>query len=103
MKSLEDLDAKLQEVIERLGIVEAELEQMRTKTRGGPKSDKPMTEEHAFRVRFGDLKDATHKEAADALGLSYGQVFSCRGSYTFKAVRANWKPLLAEKSEGDQQ
>lgn len=99
MLSLEYLVEKYQEVEARLQAVEAELEQMKTKTRGGPKSDKPMCEEHAFRVRFGDLKDATHKEAADALGLSYGQVFSCRGGYTFKTVRANWKPLLTDKPE----
>jgi hypothetical protein len=45
-----------------------------------------MTEEDARRVLMGDLKDESHKAAAEKLGLSYGQVYSCRGGYTFKAV-----------------
>lgn len=57
----------------------------------GPKSEKEMTEEDAFRVKHGDLKDAKHKVAAETLQLSYGQVFSCRGGYTFKQVKADWK------------
>jgi hypothetical protein len=59
----------------------------------GPKTDRAMTEKDAFRVKFGDLKPPlNHKEAASQLGLSYGQVFSCRGGYTFKHVKASWKP-----------
>jgi hypothetical protein len=52
----------------------------------GPTSDRPMTEDDARRVLMGDLKDAPHKKAAEELGLSYGQVYSCRGGYTFKAI-----------------
>lgn len=58
----------------------------------GPKADRAMTDADAYRVKFGDLKDSNHKEAAATTGLSYGQVFSCRGGYTFKHVRADWKP-----------
>jgi len=54
-------------------------------------SETTMTDEHAFRVKFGDLKDTKHKAAADLLKLSYGQVFSCRGGYTFKHVTKDWK------------
>lgn len=54
----------------------------------GPKVERPMTAGDAFRVKFGDLKGLNHKEASEALGLSYGQVFSCRGGYTFKQVKA---------------
>jgi hypothetical protein len=99
MTSVAALEATLADVLKRLSAVEDELGMLRTKTRGGPKSDKPMTEEHAFRVRFGDLKDASHKEASEALGLSYGQVFSCRGGYTFKTVKANWQPKLEKPTD----
>jgi hypothetical protein len=62
----------------------------------GPKSTTTMTELHAFRVKFGDLKDTKPKEAATLLGLSYGQIFSARGGYTFKQVTKDWKPAAIE-------
>jgi len=52
----------------------------------GPKSDKPMTEDDARRVIMGDLKDASHKVAAETLELSYGQIYSARKCFTFKGV-----------------
>jgi hypothetical protein len=54
----------------------------------GPKAERPMTETDAYRLKFGDHKALNHKDAAAALGLSYGQVFSCRGGYTFKHVKS---------------
>jgi hypothetical protein len=47
---------------------------------------KEMTKEHALRVLTGDLKDKKHKEAAEALGLTYGQIYSCRLEFTFKDI-----------------
>lgn len=58
----------------------------------GPKTDRPMTDMDAYRVKFGDLVELNHKEAAAKLGLSYGQVFSCRGGYTFKHIRNGVMP-----------
>lgn len=52
-----------------------------------------MTDDHARRILNGDLKDKSHKDAAQILGLTYGQVYSCRGQYTFKHI---WKELKAE-------
>ncbi len=75
-----------------------ELQQTGGSKSRGPKADRAMTEADAFKVKFGDLKDKNHKEAAAELGLSYGQVFSCRGSYTFKHVRADWKPKDGEET-----
>jgi hypothetical protein len=57
-----------------------------------------MTAEHAFRVKFGDLKDVKHGEAAKTLGLSYGQIFSCRGGYTFKNINKDWKKAEAAET-----
>jgi DNA-directed RNA polymerase specialized sigma24 family protein len=47
-----------------------------------------MTVEDARAVILGAQRELSHKEAAAALGLSYGQVYSARGGYTFKAVTA---------------
>ena len=49
-------------------------------------SEKEMTEEDAQRVTYGDLKSVKHKEAAEKLGLTYGQIYSCRLGFTFKGV-----------------
>ena len=49
-----------------------------------------MTEADAYRVKFGDLADMKTKEAAEKLGLSYGQVYSARGGYTMKQVGKDW-------------
>lgn len=86
---------QLTEALDRIAALElrvVQLEELTTKRDNrGPKSESTMTAEHAFRVKFGDLKDVKHGEAAKTLGLSYGQVFSCRGGYTFKTVDKNWK------------
>jgi hypothetical protein len=49
-------------------------------------SQREMTNDDALRIMNGDLKDKKHKDAAEALGLSYGQIYSCRLGFTFKAV-----------------
>ena len=55
-----------------------------------------MTDADALRVLNGDMKDLQHKEAANGIGLTYAQVYSCRGGFTFKHViheleKAGWK------------
>lgn len=45
-----------------------------------------MTDEDALRVLTGDLRDVAHKEAAEKIGLTYAQVYSCRLEFTFKHV-----------------
>lgn len=52
----------------------------------GPASEKVMSEDDARRVMLGDLKGSSHKEAAELLGLSYGQIYSARKGFTFKPV-----------------
>ena len=52
----------------------------------GPDSTRQMTDEDAERVCYGDLKSMSHKLAASKLGLSYAQVYSARGEYTFKHI-----------------
>lgn len=55
-----------------------------------------MTDDHARNVLDGECKAMKHKDAAQKLGLTYGQVYSCRGGYTFKGIHkelaaAGWK------------
>ena len=74
-------------------------EALATKRDRGPASEREMTEEDAYRVKFGDLKDTKHKAAAEALKISYGQVYSARGGYTFKQVKEDWKDKQAKSAE----
>jgi len=53
----------------------------------GPESTREMTEDDARRLKFGDLKGAKTKDAAKALGLSYGQVYSAVKGFTYKKVK----------------
>jgi hypothetical protein len=57
---------------------------------------KNMTDADALRVMTGDLKGLDHKEAGEAAGLTYAQVYSCRKEFTFKHVHkdlrdAKWR------------
>lgn len=58
------------------------LEQPKTTASSG----KEMTDDDARRILTGDLSTVKHKEAAEKLGLTYGQVYSCRGEFTFKHI-----------------
>ena len=70
---------------ERVAALEIRVAAIKVRDRG-PKSERSMTDDDAARVKFGDLAEMTHKEAAKELGLSYGQVYSARGDYTFNHV-----------------
>jgi hypothetical protein len=54
-------------------------------------SPREMTADDAKRILTGDHMNSKHQVAADALGLSYGQVYSCRLEFTFKAVHKEMK------------
>lgn len=96
MKTIEKLaaDAKLAAVIAKVNeLVDAH---QAANDRRGPKSTREMTDEDARRILpTGDLAEKSHKEAAEALGLSYAQVYSCRGEYTFKHIHKEVKEKLA--------
>ena len=62
----------------------------------GPASEKVMTEDDARRAMLGDLKGDSHKEAAEKLGLSYGQIYSARKGFTFKGI---YKEMITAKTE----
>lgn len=77
--SNKEIAEKLNEVIEALNNLNAPRDR-------GPKAERTMTDEDARKVIFGELKDVSHKAAAEQLGLSYGQIYSARKGFTFKPI-----------------
>ena len=78
----------------RLDALEEKVSKIRTRDRG-PKSTRTMTDQDAFDVKFGQFAKLGHKAAAEATGLSYGQVYSARGGYTFTHIESDWKSAEA--------
>ena len=54
-------------------------------------AQREMTDDDARRILTGDLADKKHKDAASALNLSYGQIYSCRLEFTFKHIHKEMK------------
>ena len=90
MKSLNERIEKLEAQVAELS---EKLSELKPRDRG-PKSTRQMTDEDATRVIWGDLKELSHKEAAKELGLSYNQIYSARGEFTFKHL---WKEYFENK------
>lgn len=82
---LKDVVAKVNEIIELLNT------KPKAQRDRGPESTREMTEDDARRLLLGDLAAKNHKEAAQELGLSYGQVYSARKGFTFKSVYKEWR------------
>lgn len=55
-----------------------------------------MTDEDALRVLTGDLRELSHKEAAEKIALTYAQVYSCRLEFTFKHVHKDLRDNVKE-------
>lgn len=55
-----------------------------------------MTDEDAKRILTGDLANLKHKDAAARLGLSYGQIYSCRLEFTFKHIHKEMREAKIE-------
>ena len=81
-----DTKASLADVITKVNVLISKVASIKVRDRG-PKSERSMTDDDAARVKFGNLKAASHKEAASELGLSYGQIYSARGGYTFNHIK----------------
>lgn len=84
--TLEERVARLEEIVANIKVRDR-----------GPKSERAMTDEDAWRVKFGDLAGLSHKQAASELNLSYGQIYSCRGGYTFNHVKKEANPKVSPK------
>lgn len=89
------LQEQLKEATDRIMALEAANE-----AKAGPKSERAMTEDDARRIlALGDLEAAGHKEAAEKLNLSYGQIYSCRKGFTFKQIHKDVEQRLKEAAE----
>lgn len=73
---------------DRLNALESEVKSLKEANakKSEARSTREMTDDDALRVLNGDLKEKSHKECAELLGLSYGQIYSCRLEFTFKQV-----------------
>jgi len=88
--------AKLADVVAKVNeLVEAYNAQPKGRDRG-PDSTREMTEDDARSILMGEQKDASHNDAAKALGLSYGQIYSARKGFTFKSVYKEWRDAQVE-------
>lgn len=83
MKSLAEA---VENLTKRVTELEERFSEIKIRDRG-PSSTRQMTEDDARKLILGDMKDVPHKTAAEKLGLSYGQVYSARGGYTFKHLQ----------------
>lgn len=100
-KNLENRLLALEEQIITLSTI---VEDLRAKVEGRNKSapvKRNMTDSDAEEVLRGDLAELGHKEAAEALGLTYAQVYSCRLGFTFKHVhraleKSGWRSKWAK-------
>lgn len=72
------------ELVATVAALEARIAKL--ESTGSAKSEKDMTDDHARQILNGDCKDLKHNDAAKKLGLSYGQVYSCRLEYTFRHI-----------------
>ena len=79
------LQTQVETMVAKIAELEAKLDGIKGRDRG-PSSTREMTDDDARRVLIGDLKEKSHKVAAEELGLSYAQIYSCRGHYTFKLI-----------------
>ena len=84
---------KVEGLEERVAKLEALVAELSSKVNKPKAEGREMTVEDARRILYGDLKEMSHKDAAKALELSYGQVYSCRLEFTFKTVHRE----MAEK------
>lgn len=95
MKTVKEAAVKIEELEARIATLESKLENVKVRDRG-PASTRTMTEDDAKKIMLGELKDASHKEAAEKLGLSYGQVYSARNGFTFKNI---YKEFTAKQTK----
>lgn len=83
--SIKELTNTIEALTTRVETLEEKLKNVKVRDRG-PSSTRTMTEEDAANILMGELANTSHKECANILGLSYGQIYSARNGFTFKKV-----------------
>lgn len=96
MKTLKDAEKRIEKLEIQIAALQVKIEELKPRDRG-PKSTRVMTDDDARRVIYGDLKDVPHKQAAAELKLSYGQIYSARGTYTFKHINDEYIEMLKDE------
>lgn len=82
---LNELVAIVESLTARVSALEESAKKMAD--RRGPKSEREMTNDDARAIMGdGEHSKLSHKDAAEKLGLSYAQVYSCRKGFTFKNI-----------------
>jgi hypothetical protein len=89
--TLAELFARIEAITAGHADLAARIAKFEADARPSNKSDREMTDDDAKRILNGDLKDLKHNDAAKKLGLSYGQIYSARGEYTFRHVHTALK------------
>jgi hypothetical protein len=99
-KNVKELNEEIVALVSRIETLESLIKETSRPVRDrGPESSRDMTDDDARQVIFGELKDLKHKDAAIKLGLSYGQIYSARGCYTFKNIHAELKKINEESAK----
>ena len=80
-----------EQMIAKIAELEARIAELEKKTTVVKVETKEMSDDHARAILFGDHKSLKHKEAAEKLGLTYGQIYSCRLGFTFKHIHKEMK------------
>jgi hypothetical protein len=91
MTEYEDRLAALEEQNRMLEATVARLQELVEGRNKSAPTKRNMTDADAERCLVGDTKEMDHKEAAAAMGLTYAQVYSCRGMFTFKHIHKKLK------------
>lgn len=79
------------QMVEAIVLLQAQVKELMEKSTPKNVDTKEMTDDDARSILFGELKDSKHKDAAAKLSLTYGQVYSCRLGFTFKAIHKEMK------------
>jgi hypothetical protein len=96
MDRVSRLETLVQELQGRVDVYDQRAQSQQANRNASSALLREMNKEDAMRVLNGDLAETSHKEAAEILGLSYQQIYSCRFGYTFKPIhreleRGGWK------------
>ena len=95
---LNEREATIAMLVEKLEEIEPKV----NSTNKSAPTKRNMTDEDALKVLTGDLKELSHKEAAEKIGLTYAQVYSARLEFTFKHVHkelrdSGWKNTFVKQ------
>lgn len=79
--NLAELTARVLELQTKVAALETTVQAKKNNS-----SDREMTDADARSILNGEHAQLKHKDAAEKLSLSYGQIYSCRLGFTFKHI-----------------